>query len=254
MPGGPNAEGLPALTPYLIEGDHTRAAVVVCPGGGYARRAPHESGPVARWLNTLGLHAFVLDYRVAPHRHPVPLGDARRALRFVRHHAREWRVDPQRIGILGFSAGGHLAASVSTHFDDGNPEADDPIEHHSCRPDLAILCYAVITFGDAFRHTGSMRNLLGDDPPEALRRLLSNELHVTADTPPTFLWHTAEDAGVPVENSLLYAAALSRHKVPFELHVYPTGKHGLGLAQDHPQVRNWTELCAVWLRSMGYGA
>jgi acetyl esterase/lipase len=253
IPGGPNPEGLPALTPYLLEGTEIRAAVIVFPGGGYATRAAHEGEPVARWLNTLGLHAFVLDYRVKPHRHPIPLGDARRALRVVRHRAGEWHVDSRKIGVLGFSAGGHLAATISTHFDRGNPDASDPVERQSCRPDVAVLCYPVISFSAEFSHGGSMRNLIGEDASDDLRRLLSNETQVTEDTPPAFLWHTAEDPGVPVENSLVYASALSRHGVPFELHVFPTGKHGLGLAEDHPQVRSWTTLCATWFRAQGFG-
>lgn len=240
------------LTPYLVPGGQVRAAMVVCPGGGYARRAPHEREPVANWLNTLGVSAFVLDYRVAPVRHPYPLMDGQRAIRLVRARAKEWNVDPHRVGILGFSAGGHLASTVGTHFDAGRAEADDPVEHESCRPDLLVLCYPVITFG-VFRHQGSMTNLLGDDPSEEQRRDLSNELMVTAETPPTFLWHTADDAGVPVENSLLFAAALSRHRVPFELHVYCIGRHGLGLAEQDGRVGTWTKLCGSWLAMRGFG-
>lgn len=254
----------PCITPYPVHAQvrtevqvHDRSgngvgAVVVCPGGGYSARASHEGEPVARWLNTLGVAAFVLDYRVAPHRHPVPLGDAQRAMRYVRHHARSWGVDPDRVGVLGFSAGGHLASSVSTHYDQGNSAAGDPVERQGCRPDLAILCYPVITFGE-WRHHGSMVNLLGEDPPETLRHLLSNETQVTPETPPTFLWHTADDAGVPVENSLLYAAALRHQRVPVELHVFPTGRHGLGLAQGDARVRTWTDLCATWLAALGWG-
>jgi acetyl esterase/lipase len=251
VPGGPNAEGLPRLTPYLVAGEAVRGAVVVCPGGGYRGRAAHEGEPVARWLNVAGIHAFVLDYRVAPHKHPLPLLDAQRALRTVRARAREWRADPQRLGILGFSAGGHLAATAATRFDAGDPGAADPVERESSRPDAAVLCYPVVSFVE-HRHTGSMQNLLGEDPPEDQRRLLSNELHVTAQTPPVFIWHTAEDAGVPVENSLLFAAALRRHKVPFALHVFPHGRHGLGLAAEQPLAETWTELCAAWLRSLGF--
>lgn len=237
----------PSLTPYLLDGEQTRAAVVVCPGGGYAHRAPHEGEPVARWLNSIGLHALVLRYRVTPYRHPCPLMDAQRALRLVRHKAGEWGIDPQRVGILGFSAGGHLAATSATHFDAGSPSASDPVMLQSCRPDFLILCYPVITFVGQYAHLGSMRNLLGPEPSEEMRNYLSNEQQVTGDTPPTFLWHTANDAGVPVENSLMFAAALSRHGVPWEMHIFPDGRHGLGLAPEHPQVRAWTELCATWL-------
>jgi acetyl esterase/lipase len=243
----------PRLTPFLLNGPEPTGAVIVCPGGGYARRAPHEGAPVAEWLNSLGIAAFVLDYRVAPHRHPLPLGDAQRAIRTVRQRAEEWAIRPDRIGILGFSAGGHVAASAGTHFGGGKPQAADPIERQSCRPDALVLCYAVLTFGE-FRHEGSMVNLLGEEPPEELRNLLSNELQVTSDTPPTFLWHTGDDAGVPVENSLLFAGALRRNGVPFALHVFPHGRHGLGLATDDPVVGAWPALCGQWLRALGFSA
>jgi len=212
--------------------------------------------PIARWLNTLGVSACVLDYRVRPYRHPIPLGDAQRAIRTVRHRAKAWRMDPKRVGILGFSAGGHLAGSAATLFDAGDPQAADPVDRHSCRPDAAVLCYPVLTFGE-FRHDGSMRNLLGPQPDPALRERLSLEKSVTAKNPPTFLWHTSDDPVVPVENSLLFAAALRKHQVPFELHVFPHGPHGMGLGtgkrgQKAPEVRQWTDLCAVWLERTGF--
>ena len=240
----------PSITPYLVREGDARSAVVVCPGGGYAGLADHEGEPVARWLNARGLHAFVLRYRVAPYRHPAPLWDAQRAIRTVRHHCGPWRVDPGRVGILGFSAGGHLSATAGTHFDPGDPAAADPVDRQGCRPDFLILCYPVISFV-AHTHHGSMTNLLGTEPPEDLRRALSNEEQVTAATPRTFLWHTADDAGVPVENSLGFAAALSRHRVPFDLHVYAHGAHGLGLAANDPHVGNWTAVCAAWLTAQG---
>jgi acetyl esterase/lipase len=253
QPGGPHPDGLPTITPYLPPAPHAPVgAVVVCPGGGYSRRAPHEGEPVARWLVSLGLAAFVLDYRVAPARHPLPLGDVQRGVRTVRASARHWGVDPRRVAVLGFSAGGHLAATIATHFDAGDPAAQDAVERVGCRPDAAILCYPVITFGEQHSHAGSMRNLLGEDPSQELRRHLSNELQVSPQTPPTFLWHTAEDAAVPVENSLLFAAALAHHGVPFELHVFPRGRHGLGLAGDLPAVGAWTGLCRVWLDGLGF--
>jgi acetyl esterase/lipase len=194
---------------------------------------------------------------VAPDRHPVPLDDARRALRTVRHRAAEWGVRPDRVGVLGFSAGGHLAASLSTHWDRGREESADAVERESCRPDAAVLCYPVISLLQ-YAHLGSMRNLLGDSPALAQRRELSAELHVTAETPPTFLWHTGADAGVPVENSLLYATALAQHGVPFALHVFPYGPHGMGLADgaagraSDPQAVAWTRLCAGWLEGLGW--
>ncbi|HET6441522.1 MAG TPA: alpha/beta hydrolase [Phycisphaerae bacterium] len=254
--GAPGAKGnsledKPRITPYLVPGDGPNACVVVCPGGGYGGRAAHEGEPVARWLNTLGISGVVLDYRVAPYRHPIPLGDAQRAIRFVRAKAAEWRIDPKRVGILGFSAGGHLAASASTIFDAGNPDATDPIDRRSCRPDATVLCYPVITFGE-FRHHCSMVNLLGNDPDPKLRESLSLETRVTPQTPPTFLWHTSDDSGVPVENSLLYAMALRKNKVPFALHVFPHGPHGIGLAANVPEARQWPTLCAEWLKGLGF--
>ncbi|WP_207952113.1 alpha/beta hydrolase [Paenibacillus turpanensis] len=244
---GSGEEDRPAITPYLVEGSEPTAAVIVCPGGGYARRAAHEGEPIAQWLNTLGISAFVLRYRVAPYRHEATLGDAQRAIRYVRSRAKEWNIDAGRVGILGFSAGGHLASSAGTHYDSGQAESEDPVERESCRPNLMVLCYPVISFGE-YRHEGSLTNFLGEEPSEELVRLFSNELQVTADTPPTFLWHTGDDASVPVENSLLLAAALSKHNVPFELHSYTSGRHGLGLAQTHPEAQTWPDLCARWLR------
>jgi acetyl esterase/lipase len=250
--GAPHANGAsdedcPALTPFLIEGNN-KAAVIVCPGGGYGMRASgHEGDDVAKWLNTLGINAFVLRYRVAPYSYPCALLDAQRAIRYVRSHASSMGINAAKVGILGFSAGGHLAASASTHYDHGNPKAIDPIEQESSRPDLLVLCYPVITMNPPYTHEGSRLNLLGSEPSTELIELMSNELQVTADSPPTFLWHTSNDP-VFVENSLLYAAALSRHKVPFDLHVYEKGRHGLGLAEDDEHVGTWTDLCSVWLK------
>ncbi|MDD3925215.1 MAG: alpha/beta hydrolase [bacterium] len=240
----------PSLTPYVCSGGR-RGAVVVCPGGGYSHKAEHEGAPVALWLNSIGISAFVLDYRVAPYRHPCPLTDAARAIRCLRCHADRLDIYPDRIGIIGFSAGGHLAASAGTLFDNGNPAADDPVDRAGSRPDAMILCYPVISFGD-YRHHGSMTSLLGDEPDAKLRSVLSLENSVTEGTSPAFIWHTASDAGVPVENSLLFARALSEHRVPFELHIFPAGGHGLGLAEADPDVSVWTDLCGRWLVSRGF--
>jgi acetyl esterase/lipase len=248
---GEGPEDKPTLVPYLVDRASPTAAIVVCPGGGYQRRADHEGEPIARWLNSLGISAFVVHYRVAPYRHPNPLSDAQRAIRTVRSRAQEWNVDPARVGILGFSAGGHLASSSGTHYDNGQANAEDAIERESCRPDLLVLCYPVISFV-AFAHSGSRTNLLGDPADPQFAELLSSENQVTAQTPPTFLWHTADDAAVPVENSLLFASALSRNKVPFELHVYESGRHGLGLAEEIAGVRAWTDACAIWLAKQGF--
>jgi acetyl esterase/lipase len=241
----------PTIVPYLAQGGAGRGAVVVLPGGGYAGRADHEGEPIARWLNGLGIHAFICQYRVTPYKHPRPFQDASRAIRWVRSHASALQVKPDRVGILGFSAGGHLASTVGTHFDAGDPAAKDEVDRVSCRPDAMVLCYPVITFGP-YGHHGSMVNLLGEDPPDDLRQSLSNETQVTAETPPTFIWHTADDEGVPVQNSLLLAEALAAHRIPFELHVFQTGRHGLGLATEAPHVAHWTELCGEWLTALGF--
>jgi acetyl esterase/lipase len=242
---------VPTLAPFPVLGGGLRPCVIVCPGGGYCRKAEHEGAPIAQWLNTLGVSAFVLDYRVNPYQHPAPLLDAQRAIRYVRYHAAELGVDARRIAILGFSAGGHLTSTAGTHFDAGNPQAADPVDRVSSRPDALILCYPVITFGE-YRHDGSRTALLGESPSQEMVDLLSNERQVTPQTPPTFLWHTANDGGVPVENSLLFAAALSRCKVPFDLHVFADGPHGVGLAPDDPALALWTTVCAAWLRKMGF--
>lgn len=260
--GAPGALGkedkdIPTLTVYLPEASAaTGAAIVICPGGGYAGLANHEGEHYARFLNELGIAGFVLKYRLgsAGYRHPAMLNDAARAVRTVRARAEDWKVDAKRIGIMGSSAGGHLASTLMTHFDAGNVEATDPIEKVSSRPDIGILCYAVISFGE-FTHKGSRQNLLGKDPDPELVKLLSNELQVTPQTPPTFLWHTYEDTAVPVENSTMFADALRKAGVPYDLHVYTKGGHGLGLgtrdwksASRHP----WTADLTFWLRAQGF--
>lgn len=253
LAAGDGEEDRPAITCYPAE-SRCDAAIIICPGGGYMRRAAHEAEPVARWLNGLGIHAFVLRYRVAPYRYPCALSDAQRAIRHVRHHAREWGIDPGKIGILGFSAGGHLAASVGTRHDEGDPSSADPVDRESCRPDALVLCYPVITMRDPHAHRGSRENLLGPEPDDALVGKMSIEEQVDERTPPTFLWHTADDSAVPVENSLMLAAALSRHGVPYELHIFEKGRHGLGLAEEDPHTGKWTEVCASWLRRHQFGS
>ena len=241
----------PQLTPYLVPGHQPRACVIVCPGGGYHMRAAHEGAPLARWCNRLGLHSAVLDYRVKA-RFPASLDDAKRALRLVRHRANEWHIDPARVGILGFSAGGHLAASASTLFDRGDPTAADPIDRQSSRADASILCYPVITAFEQ-RHHGSIEVLLGAEPwDSAARTTVSLERQVTAATPPAFIWHTSDDGAVPVANALSYATALAAHQVPFALHVFQHGHHGLGLASEEPTVAAWGPLCARWLAEIGF--
>jgi acetyl esterase/lipase len=256
--GAPGAIGnepddIPTLTPYLPpKGKANGAAIIVCPGGGYSRLADHEGRPVAEWLNTIGITAFVLKYRHGPrYHHPAPFRDAQRAIRMLRASASAWQIDPKRIGILGFSAGGHLASTVGTHFGPGQRDDADPIERVSSRPDVMILIYPVITMGP-LTHSGSKRQLLGENPSDELITLLSNELQVTKDTPPTFLVHTANDAGVPVENSLRFADALRKAGVPFELHIYERGRHGFGLGGNDPILSTWPRRCADWLRLQGF--
>jgi|SRR5579883_3127197 len=256
--GAPGAMGnedidRPTLTPYVVPpGRGVGTAVVVCPGGGYMHLAmDHEGDQVARWLNSLGVSAFVLKYRLGPkYHHPVELGDAQRAIRTVRWRAAEYRVAPDRIGIMGFSAGGHLASTAGTHFDAGNASAADPIDRVGSRPDFLVLGYPVISFGP-FAHKGSLRALLGDNPDPKLVELLSNELQVTAQTPPTFLFHTTEDKTVPVENSVLFYMALRKAGVPAEMHIYERGPHGVGLAPTDEALSSWPGRLADWLRVRG---
>ena len=258
--GAPGAVGdelldKPKLTLYRAPRDKANgAAVVICPGGGYSVVASdHEGKQVAEWLNGLGVSAFVLQYRLAPrYHHPAPLQDAQRAMRLVRARASEWGVDPARVGMLGFSAGGHLTSTAGTHFDGGDAGAEDPVDRQGSRPDFLVLCYAVITLKPPFSHTGSHDNLLGKDQGPALVESLSNETQVTPETPPTFLWHTNEDTGVPAENSLLFYEALRRANVPAELHVFAKGPHGIGMAPADPAASVWPRLCAAWLDAMGF--
>lgn len=249
---GKNDEEVPVITPFLLDRQEKHGAVIVCPGGGYSRRAEHEGAPVAKWLNSIGISAFVLDYRVSPSQHPVPLLDVQRAIKYVRYHAEEWNLDKHKIGVLGFSAGGHLVSTAATQPDIGNKNASDPIDRENSRPDIAILCYPVISFLQ-FYHEGSLINLLGENSSEAERLLLSSEMNVSENTPPVFIWHTADDAAVPVENSLIFAQALSKYQIPFEMHIFPNGRHGLGLAEDDPIVGKWTDLCKAWLFKQGFG-
>jgi acetyl esterase/lipase len=249
---GQQPEDIPSLTPFFPTGKTTGSAIIVCPGGGYAHLAEHEGRPVAEWLNSLGITAFVLKYRLGPrYHHPAPMQDVSRAIRTVRARATEWKLDPMRIGVLGFSAGGHVASTAGTHFAPGQAAAADPVERVSSRPDLMVLIYPVITMRD-FTHAGSRRLLLGENPPAELITLMSNEEQVTKDTPPTFLVHTANDPTVPVENSLRFADALRKAHVPFELHVYQSGPHGFGLASTNAVLMSWPIRCADWLRLQGF--
>jgi len=250
---GSAPEDQPSITPYVLpKGTGSGTAVVICPGGGYQNLSMDKEGyQVAKWLNTLGVSAFVLKYRLGPrYHHPIELGDAQRAIRIVRSRAAQYGLQADRIGIMGFSAGGHLASTAGTHYDAGNPSAADPLDRPGSRPDFLILCYPVISFG-TFAHVGSRRNLLGNDPDPKLVENLSNELQVTKDTPTTFLYHTTNDNVVPVENSILFYSALRKAGVPAEMHIYERGPHGVGLAQTDPVLATWPGRLADWLKIHG---
>lgn len=225
------------------------ASIVICPGGGYAIHATdHEGVQPAKYFNSIGVTAFVLRYRLSPYRHPAPLQDAQRAIRWVRANAKEFSLDPNRVGIMGFSAGGHLTSTAVTHFDAGNASAADPIDQQSCRPNFGILGYPVVSFVAEYSHKGSANNLLGANASEESLKNLSNDTQVTAETPPVFLFHTSEDTGVPPENSVAFYAACRRHKVAAELHIFQQGPHGVGLAPGNPALEKWINAAGTWLR------
>jgi acetyl esterase/lipase len=237
-------------------------AVVVCPGGGYGFLADdHEGKQVADFLNGLGITAFVLKYRIVQKDrpgplHPAPLTDAQRAIRLVRAKAKDFGIDPDRIGVMGFSAGGHLASTAGTHFDKGLTEGD-AIDRTSCRPDFLILAYPVISMEPGVTHNGSRVNLIGAKPDAKLIEHYSNEKQVTKETPPTFIFQTSADTAVPAENAVRFYVALKQAGVPAELHIYEKGKHGVGLGRDprwtggETSIATWPDRLADWLRSRG---
>ena len=241
----------PVIEYFPAENRVSDATVVIYPGGGYGMRAPHEGKGYAEYFNSIGMDAFVCEYRVAPHYFPLPLLDARRAVRWVRHHAAEYGLDPHKVAVMGSSAGGHLAGLVSTYTAPIDFEDMDEIDREDPIPDATILCYTVCHMPDGTNvaHVGSFRNLCGERTDY---ETFSNDLNVTDATPPAFLWHTSDDDGVNVINSYLYATALRQHGIPHELHVFPHGPHGLGLAQAYPPVAQWAELMKNWLISMGW--
>jgi acetyl esterase/lipase len=242
-----NDDFQPYLEVYTLDTAKPLGAVIVCPGGGYSGRAAHEGGIIAQTYNKLGFHAFVLQYRVAPYTHPAPLEDAARAVRLVRHNAAQWNVAADKIAILGFSAGGHLAGSLGVHYPDVAEDIEFPAL--SCRPDALILCYAVIN-----GHEGSYQNLFAGNINDDTRKYFHLNAFVDANTPPAFLWHTVEDGAVPVENALDFSKAMRASGVPFELHVFPFGNHGLGLGigSEFEEISVWPELSATWLAKMGW--
>lgn len=258
--GAPDAVGTeendqPTIQIFSPEENATGAAIVICPGGGYGILAyDHEGAQVARRLNSFGVTGVVLKYRHSPkYHHPTPLGDVQRAIRHLRANATALKLSPDHIGVMGFSAGGHLASTVSTHFDAGKPDATDPVDRMSCRPDFSVLCYPVISLEDDYAHKGSAKNLLGDRAGDAeLLHNLSNATQVTAQTPPAFLFHTHEDRGVRVENAMGYYLALVKHNVPAEFHIYQNGPHGVGLADGEPGAQNWSSALAIWMQTSGF--
>lgn len=253
---GNEAKDVPRLFAYPLKSEQeATAAVVVCPGGGYGGLAVgYEGHEVAEWLNTIGVAGFVLTYRHAPdYRHPAPLQDAQRAIQMVRARASEWNVDPRRIGILGFSAGGHLSAHAGVSYVDGDASAADPVARVTSRPDFLVLVYPVISMLPPDGHAGSAKNLLGDNATREQIEAVSPHLHVTRDTPPAFLVHTTEDEGVSARNPLLFYDALLQAGVSCELHIFQQGRHGLGLGNKPPVLPfgEWPALCAKWFRAQG---
>ena len=244
----------PSVDAYIIDDEMPRSAVIVCPGGGYTHRAEdHEGKQICEFLNSHGINAFMLKYRLSPYRYPAQLWDVQRAVRFVRYNAEKFCVIPDKIGVLGFSAGGHLTVMAIEHYDYGRDDGDE-IDRVSCRPDVGVLCYAVVSLEKEYAHKGSARELLGSDgytDKELLSRL-SGENSVPSDCPPVFLWHTADDDCVPSANSLNMAKALRDKNIPYEMHIFPTGNHGLGLGLDRPGVKLWSPLLAEWLKEIGF--
>lgn len=246
-PKGAPGGGEPKITTFLPD-KANGTAVIVCPGGSYKTLAAYEGIPVGQWLNTIGVAGIVLEYRHSGtgFHHPAPIQDLQRTIRTVRSRAEDLRIKPDRIGVLGFSAGGHLCSTAATHFDSGNSASGDPIERVGCRPDFAILIYATTNLTDQYTHKGTRQGLLGDNPSQELIELLSNDTHVTAETPPTFLVHPWDDEIVPIENSMLFYSALRKAGVPSEMHLFREGGHGGSLGHN-----NWPPLAERWMRIEG---
>lgn len=261
---GTNDWDIPTLTPYISDATNNAAprqsegpaAMIICPGGGYTKLAPHEGNDYALWLNQHGITCFVLKYRLGTNGYgpAAVLADGSRAVRWVRAHAPEYGIDAHRVGLMGSSAGGHVTSTVITHFDSGDTNAMDPVERQSSRPDVAILCYPVITMSEEFAHKGSRKYLLGTNPPPEVVARFSAESQVKSNTPPCFIWQTFEDRTVSVENSLMFAEALRKAGAPFDLHIYQQGKHGQGLGDKppFPHPLPWADECLRWLKTQGF--
>jgi acetyl esterase/lipase len=265
---GPNAillwQGIPAgsplhedntpwLEPFLLKGGKSRGAVIVCPGGAYIGHAAHEAGPIARRFNAMGYHAFVLYYRLLPHRYPAQILDIARAVRLVRKNAAVWHIAPNQIAVCGFSAGGHLSATIGVHYTRVPRSGNQALDRISCRPNALILCYAALSaFGNYDVTATGRRSLVPAGAPLARRKLLSVDLYVDKNTPPAFIWHCYDDDVVGIDHALVFSRALRDHAVPHEMHLYPRGGHGLGLAPRHPSVATWPGLCRLWLRELGF--
>lgn len=247
------SDHIPSIDAYPVNSVKPHPAVIVLPGGGYFSRVNHEKSKVCEWLNSIGISAFIAQYRVSPYKHPCPSIDARRAIRWVRSHADDFNIDKNRVGVIGFSAGGHLAATIGTCFNDDGFIPRDGIDKESSRPDALILCYAVISFLiQTDGNLKTLRNLAGENPSQETIESLSLELQVTDTTPPAFIWSTGDDELITVENSLRFAMAMHKINRPYALHVFPHGRHGLSLSGEVKEVAQWTTLCEAWLRSIGF--
>lgn len=252
---GKDAADIPLIICYPAKNNPTHAAVLVCPGGGYATLAmDHEGVQIAEWYNSIGVSAYILKYRVNTWDHkkygyPWAFRDASRAMRYIKYKSAGWNLDSAKIGIMGFSAGGHLVSTVGTHFDSDNSGATDPIDKLSARPAFMILCYPVISMKAPYMHSGSRENLVGKSPDSTLLISVSNETQVKPNTPPTFIFQTNEDVVVPAEHAVSFYLALRKQNIPAEMHIFEPGQHGVGLAQKNPMLSIWPKLLKNWLIS-----
>lgn len=241
----------PSIIPFLINDNKTHPAIIICPGGAYIRRSSHEGETVAKWLNSIGISSFVLNYRVHPYKYPANINDLIRAVKLVRSKANEFKISSDKIGVMGFSAGGHLVSILAVHGEKDYQAVNDYVDNFSSKPDVLILCYPVIDLIN-FGHSESIKNLLGENNKKGMLYYLSTHYHVNKSVPPTFLWHTFEDSSVPIENSLLFAFSLKNYMIPFELHIFQHGRHGLGIKEELNYTLAWKELCVNWLKSINF--